>query len=806
MKFSLDRNGYITKFLVAGRKESRLRDSTIVQNQLEYEIYLRNNLSMHEDLEVSLPVRLGEKSQIGCPWEYYYSHGNIFMDASAFYMELNKVDMLAACQLWVNTTIAVKACIYSYCAVDLWLNGSKEAVISRPVYKPIQRCEMTLLLHPGNNDLLVRLETLGVRDTRVAFALQILEHTDEIRVTIPDEENAIPYAEAEKILDHTTLKENILYFPESLPQGSIMRYDTENIDYRMREKRFIIEEITGRRELVLRDYASFCVRIPVLDKSISRNFERIELREAKYLPTDTLQGNHHRVFQKIAEITSIEREETDGFAIYPLLARYYMGLRTKEDEAEIYVTLEQIERRMDCADFMTCGLIRLMKSYSLSEEIEREIKRVMLNFRYWMDEEGIDCMCFWSENHSLMFAQTAYFFGLEYPNDHFLRSGKSGKELSTLAKTRIMEWLEDVCSYGYDEFNSGVYSIITFAAILNLYDFAEAEIAEKAKQAADLLIITIARHCFKKVVISPQGRVYRNVVMPQKQDLNALIQFMDPEAPYVYSEWLAALATSRYEFPDEARARMNSLGEYSYNTSNALIHIFKTQEYMLTSVASPRGDTRKRIWENRMTQEERDTFHYTKSLNEYFHGTTQFEPGVHGYQQHMWYAALDENLSVFTNHPGQTCDAKAEVRPGYWYGNGIMPALQQVGNTLGIIYEIPEAYPVKFTHLFWNERAFDEIAEDGKWLFGRKGEAYIAIWCSGELEDCDDVLFHCEKRTYGDKIAYVCICGSSQKNKSFCEFMDYCRKEAIKFDAHGDTLYCCGFQVNFTWHEDIYYL
>ena len=35
--------------------------------------------------------------------------------------------------------------------------------------------------------------------------------------------------------------------------------------------------------------------------------------------------------------------------------------------------------------------------------MKERIKDVMLNYRYWMDMDGFDGMCFWSENHALMF-------------------------------------------------------------------------------------------------------------------------------------------------------------------------------------------------------------------------------------------------------------------------------------------------------------------------------------------------------------------------------------------------------------------
>ena len=46
-----------------------------------------------------------------------------------------------------------------------------------------------------------------------------------------------------------------------------------------------------------------------------------------------------------------------------------------------------------------------------------------------MDQEGSDAMCFWSENHSLMFYVSAMNVGELYPEDYFARAHMTGKEL-----------------------------------------------------------------------------------------------------------------------------------------------------------------------------------------------------------------------------------------------------------------------------------------------------------------------------------------------------------------------------------------
>ncbi len=53
-----------------------------------------------------------------------------------------------------------------------------------------------------------------------------------------------------------------------------------------------------------------------------------------------------------------------------LLARRYLGQETKEDRQLFIEDLARINERVDCADFLICGLIRYIKVYGIDEELE----------------------------------------------------------------------------------------------------------------------------------------------------------------------------------------------------------------------------------------------------------------------------------------------------------------------------------------------------------------------------------------------------------------------------------------------------
>ena len=71
-----------------------------------------------------------------------------------------------------------------------------------------------------------------------------------------------------------------------------------------------------------------------------------------------------------------------------------------------------------------------------------------------MDQKGSDGMCFWSENHSLIFYSCAMIAGEMYPNEYFTTSRKTGKEMIEDGRDKVVQWITDIETDGYEEFLS----------------------------------------------------------------------------------------------------------------------------------------------------------------------------------------------------------------------------------------------------------------------------------------------------------------------------------------------------------------
>jgi hypothetical protein len=140
---------------------------------------------------------------------------------------------------------------------------------------------------------------------------------------------------------------------------------------------------------------------------------------------------------------------------------------------------------------------------------------------------------------------------------------------------------------------------------------------------------------------------------------------------------------------------------------------------------------------------------YTYRTADYMLSTAQdYRKGVRGSQTHTWQATLAERAMVFTTHPSYLPVAPGgmippdwdwqqedEPGPGYWTGEGAQPRSAQHEN-VGITIYSPQYVPIaslgfdfrEETHAYFPVAHFDEVVRAGKWTFGRKDDAYVALY------------------------------------------------------------------------------
>src|SRR4029078_6348550 len=59
--------------------------------------------------------------------------------------------------------------------------------------------------------------------------------------------------------------------------------------------------------------------------------------------------------------------------------------------------------------------------------LKSPLEQCVLDFKYWRDEPGSDAMCYWSENHQILFHACEILAGQLYPERTFSNAGKTGQ-------------------------------------------------------------------------------------------------------------------------------------------------------------------------------------------------------------------------------------------------------------------------------------------------------------------------------------------------------------------------------------------
>lgn len=770
----LDREGYVTAYLVTEPSLTPFEAPYALTDQLAFEREMRG-LFYREPTGCPVAPRLGELAPNGLPWRFYADNRNPYVDFSTFYFTLQYVTFFASTTLVVDSDCDVRVRVWSYAAFDLWQGERHIATERVPVYQPIRHTDLTLSLVKGENPLFFCIQNFGVRDTRNMLSLQILD-TKGVTTALPIEnETLCQLLAAEEFFFGMHVREGCLEATVLPPMPITVELDGKKSLW-TKKKLYPIGETRNVR---------------LSGELFGQKFERtLECREhsgPSYRARecdDPVLDNARQILSKITERDELGYVFTGGhMAPHSAFAHALIeGKLGPDDHRAIRDGLAKIRERVDCSDFALSCIFYLLLTYGLPAELAAELRDTALAFRYWMDENGADAMCFWSENHALLFHTCQLIAGRLYPDDTFLRSGRTGREQEAIGRRRVHEWFDTVLREGFEEFCAGGYMSATCFALLLVHDHGDPDMKPRARAVLDTVARQAVLQSFRGMHLSPMGRIYRTALTPYASGLQALLHMIDDTAPDKSDVWAIPRGVSDYRLPEGLRELMHSDADEVFSSGRAEIHTKKTADYMLTSVASPRTTP---LPEPPATESEYDR---TKILNEGFHGTTLFVPGVGGYQQHLWYAALSDRFYTFVNLPGSNRDFSG-MRPGYWFGNLIFPSLRQIGGELYCHYAIPESVPTSFTHAYFPAFAADEVVLRDGFRFARVGDGYLALWCSSPLRLWEnDAVLGADLRAYSRDVAWYVALGSASEHGSFKEFMSLCAAKKLSLASVKEVL------------------
>ncbi len=500
--------------------------------------------------------------------------------------------------------------------------------------------------------------------------------------------------------------------------------------------------------------------------------------------------------------------------------------------------------RYDCADFRLQSLLRILCHHpdQLTPPARQLAKNILLNFRYWMDEPGNDSMCFWSENHQILFSSAELLAGQLYPDEIFSNSGLTGRQHADKARKRILAWLRHRWQYGFSEWYSNVYYVEDIAPLCNLVDFAQdREIVLKSQIVLDLLLYDMASQSHHGTFVSTSGRLYER---HKKSGEWASTRFItedifgyDTARQEPAGMSLNFLYVKNYQIPSVLKAIGRDSGPVLVKASHGLdLHELESarligqRDEQIMMQWGMEAFTAEPVIANSMTYIQKNglltnyylhgfsSFNFTilkipyllqtlsRWINPAANGTALQRANTYTYktpfysmytaqchhageyadQQHVFGITLDNQVSLFHTHPASSPREKNPNRetPNFWVGHGRFPLSAQDGSVNLSIYILPaqkgygESELLDYTHLYFPKEKFDEYALDRNRLFARYRGCYIAFLTLNDLSINEN---NQELVQEGKETFWICELSDSSR-ETFNEFMNRIRGNAHSFD------------------------
>lgn len=536
----------------------------------------------------------------------------------------------------------------------------------------------------------------------------------------------------------------------------------------------------------------------------------------------------------------VKRTLTDFHAAYYEVVKLELKQRGLADEEFDYehltLTLNRLKNRQDMAEFGIPAIIRILKEYHhmLPDEVIAEIEETLIGFRYWLDEPGEIHACYFTENHQPLYHSGEYLAGSLFPDAVFPSNGKSGAWHKEHGRVFLNRWMDWRIKFGFSEWCTNYYCE-DMVALLGIYHYADdKDLRDKAGKIINTLLLEIALNSFQGQWIGTHGRIYTHyAVEPAFDSIGPVCRMYWGEGNIDgdLADCAIMLAAYDYKCPEEiikiARDKPDvfiNKERMSINTEDAkyygvdpadfdnIMFFWGNQTYSNRDVI---GNSVKVINPNNWMNERFNAYMekyrlcdmagipydpdpdftaltqadiYTYKTPDYAIACAQdYRKGRQGYQQMPWGATLGGRAIVFTNHPGSQDFVD---RPNQIAGSWILPRAVQHENVVLCIYRIPADYiRMLETHAYFPQHEFDEVIQQGGWVFGRKVNAYVALhslmpaYFKEADVDLYKVVYNDEWEPYGKRAksyfyhanghanVWVTEMGSKSQNGSFENFM-----------------------------------
>ncbi len=646
-------------------------------------------------------------------------------------------------------------------------------------YVAIQRIPVELSLKKGLNTLYLHGEMIAWREARLALGLRFLNpdipvHSGIDLVGIPAEQ----WHRAEDALNALHIKQ--FAFPvlpgkiEFSPQTQAPTEFEIKIELPIPENVFaqlsVQQRPKGQSRITLAPGESGILPIvPEVSAGMSgmpgENSLMLEIRPADGTPLilrrEIWAGSNTFSYTPYSDYESRRLEALHHLAQMPFdvpaaLAALAVGAIDYVRSEAVALACHFMENRYDCADFYAIGLLALLYRYghALREDDRARIEAAFIGFKFWIDEPGIDAMCYFTENHQILFHVTAYLSGQLWPERVFTNANRTGKAQMTRARPRIEQWILRRLQGNFSEWDSNAYMTLDAFAMLALVEFGNSRrLREMATALLDKLFFLLACQSFRGAHASTHGRCYVTALKSARVENTSSLQRIAWGMGIFNGETratgLLALA-QRYRVPDVIQQIGADVDKVVITRARSCAQ-FRPQFDM-------RGDT----WDVR-------TLTY-RTPDVMLSAALDYQPGSMGIQEHLWQATLGPEASIFTTYPGNSQE-HGNARPNFWAGSARLPRVGMVERTLICLYMLHPDIGLGISHAYFPAAMFEQYVINGQWAFARVGHGYVALWSDGELQLTSSGRHVAQElRSAGGGHIWLCRVGSAALDGSFEDF------------------------------------
>ena len=658
----------------------------------------------------------------------------------------------------------------------LHVGGSCVARTTTVSYMEPTEHEVRVWLPSGSTEIVVCSWQVGFRECRQVVRLRVGGLPVRVALPSPGADEAICEL-AEQILDGVGTATWGLSTPEAElrgPDGAALRVESGGVRHRVRLRGGAATVPLTADAAAATGQDEVTVRVS-LDDDRAPVFRDLSVAVLPSAFRDEPVGDRERWRRELLEHAATQR---NGCAAE--LARAELDPTATVRAESLERPLWMINNRADCADFDALGLIHLWHRVPATRwppDARRHVRDALLGLKYWIDQPGVDAMCYFTENHQIVWHTAELLAGQLFPGDMFGNTGWSGQYHAEHGRRLAERWLTDRLAGGFSEFDSNAYTAVNVLALVSLVEFARSErIAALAAGLLDKLLFTVAANSWRGAHVCAQGRSYVAALRSARFAETAAIMWVCWGVGALNRATLPApvLATARrYTLPPVIAAAATPTGEW-----------LGRQRYAGTY----------RSHHDLLSRPYRSELVVYKTPDAMLSCAQDYRPGLPGLQEHVWGAALGPEAQVYVTHPANDA-THSSARPNAWAGNRILPRARQHRDSVLALYRIPPDDPMGHTHAWFPLSIMDEWRVSGSWLAARLGSGFVALATEGGCRvPGDGPHAHREIMAAGPGRAWVCVVGRHATDGAFDAFVaalgePHFAPGAVRYETrHGETL------------------